>query len=74
MEICGMPNCQTLAIGSFALVPLCQNHLTGIQKETRRYYGSASRFTYEDARPQYLQIAEQIPWSKPVMDQKYGRC
>jgi hypothetical protein len=67
-----MPECKTLAIGSFALVPLCQNHLTTVQKETRRYYGSNARHAYEDARPLYMQIAGQIPWSKPMMDLKYG--
>lgn len=58
---CNFPKCKQQTQGTWALVPLCTDHLETIQEETDLYY--IKKLTYE-GRENYLQIAERIPWSR----------
>jgi len=58
---CNFPKCTNHAVGTWALVPLCMDHLEKIESETDLYY--IQKLTYE-GRDNYLQIAERIPWSR----------
>ncbi|GKU80167.1 hypothetical protein L3i20_v245640 [Paenibacillus sp. L3-i20] len=73
MERCGYPDCRSLSIGTFSLVPLCQTHMDTIRTESKKWFTGGRNMSYETARVEYLQIADQIPWSQPMLDLKYGR-
>lgn len=73
MQRCGYPDCRALSAGTFALVPLCQGHLDTIQQETRKWYAGQRIMNYEEQRAEYLHIADQVPWSRPMLDLKHGR-
>ncbi|WP_010498586.1 hypothetical protein [Paenibacillus elgii] len=61
---CAYPGCDETQNGTWALVPLCKNHLTEIRAETAMHYRKSIRY---HEREHYLKIAVRIPWSQVNM-------
>lgn len=58
---CRYPNCKEKSAGTFALVPLCEDHLIDVNVETTKYYGAKNN---RNMRVIYQQIEHLIPWSQ----------
>lgn len=62
MNKCQYPDCHETEAGTFALVPLCEDHLIDVNIETKKYY--TTRKAQRSMRVMYQQIEHLIPWSQ----------
>lgn len=64
---CNFPNCKNESAGTFALVPLCEDHLIDVNVETKNFYGKGIG---RDQRVIYQEIEHLIPWSQLNLEKR----